>query len=188
MTLNGAAVLGQFEGELHSTPVGTKLQDANQLQEKLTNGVVVEKSVEDQELSISEATYEIDITDFSKLKKSDSKHVSDPHFTSGCHKYCLIFRPNGLKYTKWHGKVVGIWLQPLPTDKDKTLSWPAKPLLSLAVKGTGLKIPFQEVTWERCQTQARYPVFNFDLGYFDHDKIGDKESVTIIVSEVLKAL
>ena len=123
---------------------------------------------------------------FSKNGKPlKGKYESRPRFTGGPYryKYSLVVRPNGLKHTDSYGKAVGIWFNPLPSDADDDLLWPAKIKMQLSIlkaesEEKVLTIPMQEYEWEHYWTKSEYPAFNFDLKTLQHAIIQQKGCVS----------
>ena len=109
-------------------------------------------------------------------KPSEVKYESQPRFTTEEYKYSIVVRPNGLKHTDSYGEAVGIWFNPLPSDADDNLLWPAKIKMQLSLlksesKEKILKIPMKEYKWERYWTKSQYPAFNFDFKTLQHSAI-----------------
>ena len=128
--------------------------------------------------------HEVEIDNYLQLKANNNIFESEVFSTQKGHKFILIIRPNGLQYTKGFNNCMGVWLKPVPGEKDSKLSWPAKVKLSLKIKARsaghdniGHSIPAEntkstnilglstvkDCEWFRDDTKSVNPVLNFDL-------------------------
>ena len=118
------------------------------------------------------------LPNYFELKSADMKWTSEAFSTQKRYKYNLVVRPNGLQFADGYKEASAIWLNPLPSDHDDTLPWPAK--VDLSIKIGNLSIPKQTYTWKRCETRSHYPAFNFDLTKFKHEVVEDPNSKSIV--------
>ena len=135
---------------------------------------------------------EIEILDFYRLKLSNGVWESKPLHTSKHYKYVLIVRPNGLKYTESFKNSIGVWLKPVPSDRDQELDFPAKVMLGLRVDSPGntgeekgLSITRTLCEWDLEDTRSRYPVCAFEptITHRALEKIDFGENLKLLIEE-----
>ena len=130
----------------------------------------------------------VSVTVLSKEKKFlDGIFESGPLTLAG-HRFKLVFRPNGLKYTTGYENAIGLWFKPLPCH----LPTPAKMKMSIGVRDTeGREKTFigeEDHSWDEDDTISDYPAFNFNLDRIQHDDIqknyvNSAGEITLIINE-----
>ena len=150
------------DADMYSTSVSMSEDE-----EVATEEVVALLFEDDQHIKMQH----IEVPNYKDLKAKSKKWESPPLSTKIGYRFTLVVRPNGLKYTKSYNKSIGVWLKPMPSERDDLFEWPARVRMALRVEDfssdgnsecdKGLVIPMEEYSWKRDTTNSRYPVFGF---------------------------